>query len=87
MKKPIARLLGGAISTTIKATGQPRKPSTLPARLKFWLRHQRDRWRSHARRRYLRALGRTIGHNLVRGIATGLGTTLVTGITWWIHNR
>ncbi|GGK90239.1 hypothetical protein GCM10010094_59120 [Streptomyces flaveus] len=85
MKQPIARPTGGAISNTLKATGQPRKPSTLPTRVGFWLRNTRSQWASPARRRKVRALGRTAGHGLVRGIAAGLGTTAVSCIAWWVQ--
>ncbi|GAA2633246.1 hypothetical protein GCM10010307_27370 [Streptomyces vastus] len=87
MKQPIARPSGGAISNTLKATGQPRKPSTLPTRVGPWLRNARARWTSSTRGRNVRALGRTVCHALVRGIAAGLGTTVVSGIAWWFQHR
>lgn len=87
MKQPIARPSGGAISNTLKATGQPRKPSTLPTRMGSWLRNAGAQWTSSARRRNVRALVHTAGHGLVRGIAVGLGTTVVSGIAWWVQHR
>lgn len=82
MKQPTAPPSGGAISTAPEPTGHPQNPSPRP-RWIFWSSQSPDL----RKRRFLRSLGRTAGHGLVRGVTTTVGAAIVTGTLWWIRHH